>query len=409
MTARTARTHQAEDRGVQAGDRRQAGELGVGHPLRHQQRGQDQPGDHVLGQPARPVGRERGESRRGGAHPRAPPGRRRGCGHGAAARAARRATSLPSPQTTSRPTTGTAPQTARPGRHRRSPSPHSPSRLDLDLTPRKWGIPRRPPRAHPVVGHIGRQHAVAVEHPPPSPIGHHPACRRSAPSVGVRTSRASSARGRRRFLPGTPTSSRPSSAIGSLRVHPAPRWHPPCVRGPSPARFGRCRSTWPPAPARPARQPPSLACRSATAAQGRRQRRASARTRGPPTHRPQTITAQRKCRRPHRVTVSGTHRPRSRFGPFSASRVMLPTPGRRRLGICSGRPRRNPATRDTDERAMLELCGSGGGSYPPGDLEALKQDRRCNAGREGTTRAHRSSWSRRRRWPPPADGVVVDR
>jgi hypothetical protein len=30
------------------------------------------------------------------------------------------------------------------------------------------------------------------------------------------------------------------------------------------------------------------------------------------------------------------------------------------------------------------------GSYPPSDLEALKQDRRCNAGREGTTRAHRS-------------------
>jgi len=36
------------------------------------------------------------------------------------------------------------------------------------------------------------------------------------------------------------------------------------------------------------------------------------------------------------------------------------------------------------------------GPYPPGDLEALKQDRRCNAGREGTARAHRSSWSRRR-------------
>jgi hypothetical protein len=37
------------------------------------------------------------------------------------------------------------------------------------------------------------------------------------------------------------------------------------------------------------------------------------------------------------------------------------------------------------------------GPYPPGDLEALKQDRRCNAGRKGTTRAHRSSWSCRRR------------
>jgi hypothetical protein len=37
------------------------------------------------------------------------------------------------------------------------------------------------------------------------------------------------------------------------------------------------------------------------------------------------------------------------------------------------------------------------GPYPPGDLEALKQDRRWNAGRKGTTRAHRSSWSCRRR------------
>ncbi len=33
------------------------------------------------------------------------------------------------------------------------------------------------------------------------------------------------------------------------------------------------------------------------------------------------------------------------------------------------------------------------GPYPPGDLEALKQGRRVNAGRKGTTRAHRSSWS----------------
>jgi hypothetical protein len=37
------------------------------------------------------------------------------------------------------------------------------------------------------------------------------------------------------------------------------------------------------------------------------------------------------------------------------------------------------------------------GSYPPDHLQALKQDRRANAGREGTTLAHRSSWSRRRR------------
>jgi hypothetical protein len=36
-----------------------------------------------------------------------------------------------------------------------------------------------------------------------------------------------------------------------------------------------------------------------------------------------------------------------------------------------------------------------GGSYPPDHLQALKQDRRANAGREGMTRAHRSSWSRR--------------
>ena len=33
------------------------------------------------------------------------------------------------------------------------------------------------------------------------------------------------------------------------------------------------------------------------------------------------------------------------------------------------------------------------GSYPPDHLQALEQDRRANAGREGTTRAYRSSWS----------------
>jgi Transposase, Mutator family len=39
---------------------------------------------------------------------------------------------------------------------------------------------------------------------------------------------------------------------------------------------------------------------------------------------------------------------------------------------------------------------------------SLKQDRRANAGRKGTTRAHRSSWSRRRRGPPAAlDGVAL--
>ena len=39
---------QAEDRGVEAGDRRQPGQLGVGHALRHEQRRQHQPGDDVL-------------------------------------------------------------------------------------------------------------------------------------------------------------------------------------------------------------------------------------------------------------------------------------------------------------------------------------------------------------------------
>jgi hypothetical protein len=36
------------------------------------------------------------------------------------------------------------------------------------------------------------------------------------------------------------------------------------------------------------------------------------------------------------------------------------------------------------------------GSYPPDHLQALKQDQRSNAGREGTTRAHDSSWRFRR-------------
>ena len=40
---------QAQDRGVEAGDGRQPGELGVRHPLRHEQRGQDEPGDDVAG------------------------------------------------------------------------------------------------------------------------------------------------------------------------------------------------------------------------------------------------------------------------------------------------------------------------------------------------------------------------
>ena len=46
---------EAEDRRVEAGDRREAGELRVGHPLRHQQRGQHEARDEVLAQPLRPV------------------------------------------------------------------------------------------------------------------------------------------------------------------------------------------------------------------------------------------------------------------------------------------------------------------------------------------------------------------
>ena len=38
---------QAGDRRVEAGDRRQAGELRVGHPLRHEDRGEHEPGDQV--------------------------------------------------------------------------------------------------------------------------------------------------------------------------------------------------------------------------------------------------------------------------------------------------------------------------------------------------------------------------
>ena len=44
---------QAQDRGVEAGDRRQAGQLGVGHALRDQQRGQHHPGDDVLASQSR--------------------------------------------------------------------------------------------------------------------------------------------------------------------------------------------------------------------------------------------------------------------------------------------------------------------------------------------------------------------
>ena len=49
---------QAQDRRVEAGDRRQPGELGVRHPLRDEQRRQDEPGDDVVRKPADPVGAE---------------------------------------------------------------------------------------------------------------------------------------------------------------------------------------------------------------------------------------------------------------------------------------------------------------------------------------------------------------
>ena len=49
---------QAQDGGVQPSDRRQARQLGIGHPLGDQQRRQDQPGDQVLGEPATPIRRE---------------------------------------------------------------------------------------------------------------------------------------------------------------------------------------------------------------------------------------------------------------------------------------------------------------------------------------------------------------
>jgi hypothetical protein len=61
------RTHdrvadQAEDRGVETGDRGETGELRVRHPLRHQQGRQYESGDHVLGQPGPLVGPEQPEA-----------------------------------------------------------------------------------------------------------------------------------------------------------------------------------------------------------------------------------------------------------------------------------------------------------------------------------------------------------
>ena len=54
---------------------------------------------------------------------------------------------------------------------------------------------------------------------------------------------------------------------------------------------------------------------------------------------------------------------------------------------------------------------TGEGRTLPIILQALKQDRRANAGREGTTRAHRSSWSCPRPMTPAVPigvGVVID-
>ena len=64
---------QAQDRGVEPGHRRQPGQLGVRHPLRHQQRRQDEAGDDVLGQPC-PLVRP-GQPQTG--HVLLPPGRSR--------------------------------------------------------------------------------------------------------------------------------------------------------------------------------------------------------------------------------------------------------------------------------------------------------------------------------------------
>jgi hypothetical protein len=59
----------AEDGRVQARDRGEARQLRVGHPLRHQERGQDQPGHDVAAQPPRLVRRQvRQPRRRGGPH-----------------------------------------------------------------------------------------------------------------------------------------------------------------------------------------------------------------------------------------------------------------------------------------------------------------------------------------------------
>ena len=55
-------SEQAEDRRVQAGDRWEAGQLGVRHPLWDEERRQDQTRDHVVRGPADPVRREHPEA-----------------------------------------------------------------------------------------------------------------------------------------------------------------------------------------------------------------------------------------------------------------------------------------------------------------------------------------------------------
>ena len=54
---------QAEDAGVQPGDRGQSGQLGIGHALRNEQRRQDDPGDDVLAEPVLLVRRDDVEPR----------------------------------------------------------------------------------------------------------------------------------------------------------------------------------------------------------------------------------------------------------------------------------------------------------------------------------------------------------
>ena len=54
---------QADDGGVEPGDRRQAGQLRVGHPLRHQQGRQHQPRHHIPRQPRRLVGAHDAQAR----------------------------------------------------------------------------------------------------------------------------------------------------------------------------------------------------------------------------------------------------------------------------------------------------------------------------------------------------------